>query len=293
VNSVRLNGWKKYLAGLRLLSILFLVVVIFNPLTNHRGATPLFRLWGDPITLEATVFGLCAGGMLVSAFVWFQCYQKLITNDKFLFLFARIAPVSAMVVSMILKFIPVTGLRYREITEAQKGLLDEGLAGGTGPAALKRTKKHHRPAALKWLKSRGRSISLRHPKNRVDSIRRVIRIFGVLMSLSMEGSIETASSMCARGYGVGKRTFFSAWRLRMKDFGTMLCIGILFVLTIIGMTFLSQEAAFFPQLAQPALAGSFCVALAGYAAMLLLPLILEGCVWFWGNRQLRKQDGDH
>lgn len=301
MNSIRLNGWKKYFAGLRLLSVLFIVIVVFNPLTNHRGATTMFRLLGDPVTLEATVFGLCAGGMLVSAFIWFQCYQKLITHDKFLFLFARIAPVSAMVVSMVLRFIPVTGRHYREITEARSGLLDEGgTNSGNRSDASRRAKSRFgfRPATPEFA---GRQTNLRsdaskRAKSRSGSIRNLVRTFGVLMSLSMEGSIETAASMRARGYGAGKRTFFSAWHLRIKDFLVMCCIAALFGLSITGMTFVSQDATFFPQLVQPRLTGYFCVTLTGYAAMLLLPLILEVCARVWlktAYRPLRKHDGDH
>ncbi|MDR0817803.1 MAG: energy-coupling factor transporter transmembrane protein EcfT, partial [Clostridiales Family XIII bacterium] len=129
--AVYLSGARKYLSGLRLLAIFFFIIVIVTPLTNHRGATALFDLpFGlGPVTLEAVIYGVCTGGMLVSVFIWFQCYQRLITNDKFMFLFGRIAPTSAMIISMIIKFIPVTGQKLRSITEARKAL---GTGKGTG-----------------------------------------------------------------------------------------------------------------------------------------------------------------
>jgi energy-coupling factor transport system permease protein len=82
----------------------------------------LFYLFGSKFTGEALLYGICTGGMFVSMFVWFQCYQRLITSDKFMYLFGRIAPTSAMVVSMILRLVPVTGRKLHETMDARRAL---------------------------------------------------------------------------------------------------------------------------------------------------------------------------
>ena len=239
--SIRLGGLKRWLAGIRLLSVLFLVVALGNPLLNHRGATALFHLWGAPITRESIIFGLCMGGMMVSVFVWFQCYQRLMPSDRFLFLFGGVAPTSALIVSMILKFIPVTSQRYHSIQMAQAGM---------GTADMKADRK--------------------------AKIRNGVKMTGILMSWSMEASIDTANSMKARGYGAGKRTHFSRYRVTPLDIWSFAVLGCLFAANLAALFLLFIRFRFFPfvtagWLHMPAI-GLYIL----YAVMLSYPLLLEG-----------------
>ncbi|MDR0851993.1 MAG: energy-coupling factor transporter transmembrane protein EcfT [Clostridiales Family XIII bacterium] len=129
--SIYLNGWKKYWFGLRWLLMMFFIIAAVTPITNHRGRTVLFYLFGEKFTGEALLYGVCTGGMFVCMFVWFQCYQRLITADKFMYLFGRIAPTLAMVVSMILRLVPVTGRKLHETADARKALgADAGVKNG-------------------------------------------------------------------------------------------------------------------------------------------------------------------
>ncbi len=82
------------------------MIAIANPLFNHRGSTALFYIGLNPVTLEALLYGVCSAGMLISVFIWFRCYLSLMTNDKFLYLFGRIAPATALIVSMYTKVDP-------------------------------------------------------------------------------------------------------------------------------------------------------------------------------------------
>ncbi|MDR2486890.1 MAG: energy-coupling factor transporter transmembrane protein EcfT [Clostridiales Family XIII bacterium] len=244
--SLYMNGAKKFLRGLRLLALLFTVVVVATPLTNHRGATPLFLLPFGPVTLEALAFGLSMGGMLLSVFVWFQCYQKLITNDKFLFLFGHVAPTSAMVVSMIIKFIPVTGQKLRGIMEAQRAL---------GTSSRGREQED-----VGWL---GR---------RLAALRNGVRLTGILMSRCLEDSIETAEAMRAKGYGTRRRTVFGAPRFRLRDGISIAVVAVLFAFHIAMVMRAAATTTFFPFLIlgepQP-------VVWAAYAVQLLWPLLIE------------------
>jgi energy-coupling factor transport system permease protein len=117
-----LSGSRRYLSTLRPLAALFVLIVVINPLTNRRGGTVLFTIFDAPVTAEALAYGVCAGVMLMSVIVWFQSYRSLITNDRFMFLFGRAAPTSALVVSMIMKFIPVMSVKLRETLDAQRAL---------------------------------------------------------------------------------------------------------------------------------------------------------------------------
>ncbi|MDR2163424.1 MAG: energy-coupling factor transporter transmembrane protein EcfT [Clostridiales Family XIII bacterium] len=209
IYAIYLGGARRYILGLRPLIVMFTFIAIINPLTNHRGGTILFTVGGSPVTFEALLYGLCAGGMLLCVLVWFMCYQMLINNDKFMYLFGRSAPASAMVISMILKFVPVMTVRMREITDARKAL---------GVDRSESTKE-----------SDGAFIQ-RHIRR--SHIRDGARASGVLISRSMEDSIETADSMRARGYGSGPRSTFSRYRLKTRDIATLATLIVLFAANI-------------------------------------------------------------
>lgn len=54
---VCLKGWKSLLGTMRFLLPMMLVIVVANPLFNHRGVTMLFMLFDQWITLEAIGYG--------------------------------------------------------------------------------------------------------------------------------------------------------------------------------------------------------------------------------------------
>lgn len=71
---------------------LFLLVAVTNPLFSHNGVTPLFFMNGNPVTLEAVVYGVFISVMVVGVLFWCKCYNEIMTEDKFLYLFGRIIP---------------------------------------------------------------------------------------------------------------------------------------------------------------------------------------------------------
>jgi energy-coupling factor transport system permease protein len=243
VYSIFLNGWRAYVKALKLLSIMFVIVALFNPIANHRGVTELFHLFGNqgwPVTMESIVYGICSGGMLASIFVWFQCYQALITTDKFMYLFGRAAPTLAMVMSMILKLVPVTIRKYHDIGESQSALYESNDS----------------------LDRRGR-------------IRSAVRLSGVLLGRTMEDSIETADSMRARGYGSGKRTRFTIYRFTPGDIISLAALAILFVTVFVCITLSNRGLSFFPIIRAPKDTALNTILFAFYALLLLYPFIIE------------------
>ena len=70
--------------------LLFLLVAFTNPLFVHSGATPLFFLNGNAVTAEAVLCGIGLAVTLLSAVVWFRCFNIIMTSDKLLFLFGRL-----------------------------------------------------------------------------------------------------------------------------------------------------------------------------------------------------------
>ena len=73
---------------------MLVIVALLNPLFNHYGETPLLYLEssGNTVTLEAMVYGVVLGCVLFIVILWFSCYNKVMTSDKFIYLFGRIIP---------------------------------------------------------------------------------------------------------------------------------------------------------------------------------------------------------
>lgn len=168
------------------------LIALTNPLFVHRGKTVLFFLNDNPVTREAILYGVFAALMIMSVFYWCRCYTEIMTADKFIYLFGGITPRLSLVLSMALAFIPKCKRRFREIDEAQRGL------------------------------------GIYATDSLLDRVRAKLRVFSILVTCTLEGSIETADSMRARGYGLTPRTSASARRLAAGD--------LLFLLFSVGLT---------------------------------------------------------
>lgn len=96
------------------------MIAVINPLFSHNGVTPLFFLNGNPVTLEAVLYGLDIAVMLVAVLYWFKGYNHVMTSDKFLFLFGRAIPRLALVLSTALRFVPLLKVQIRRVSRAQR-----------------------------------------------------------------------------------------------------------------------------------------------------------------------------
>lgn len=161
----------------RFLLPMLLFVILINSLFNHYGVTTLFVLpSGNNFTFEALVMGFVSGITVVSVIQWFFCYNEVVTEDKFMHIFGRILPKGALVVSMILRFVPLYRRRYKEISQARKYM--------------------------------GQNES----NNFIVKMKNTFKNIGILVSWSFENAIETADSMKARGYGLKGRTYYSRFQ---------------------------------------------------------------------------------
>ena len=264
--SIYFNGAGRFVRALRALWPFVLILLVITPLSNRRGATVLAGGGRISISLEAVIFALCMAGMLLAVFIWFQCYQKLITNDKILFLFGRIAPTSAMVISMIVKFIPVTAQKLRGIREARKALDGTGRGGSAGVGRTGRGGS----AGGSDLDSCSDRPDGKRPL--IERIRDGIRTVSILMSRCLEDSIETADSMKARGYGTRRRTVFAAQRFALRDGISIAVCGALFIAHAVFVFTTAGGRSFFPFFI-PGRTDPVDICL--YAVMLLWPLLIE------------------
>lgn len=166
--------------------ILFILISCFNPLFYHDGNTVLFYLNGQRITLEALAYGMNSALMVISVLIWCRCFTHYCTGDKIMYLFGAFSPKTAIIISMVLRFVPM----YREHIETYRNT--QRLLGIYGEGTL------------------------------FEKIRGEFKIFGGFLSWILEHSMTTSDSMTARGYGASKRKAFRLFSFRTTD--ALICI---------------------------------------------------------------------
>src|SRR5699024_10045778 len=72
--------------------LFFLLIAITNPIFVHKGETILFFLNGNPVTVEAIIYGFAIATMIVAVIFWSKSYSSIMTSDKFIYLFGKIVP---------------------------------------------------------------------------------------------------------------------------------------------------------------------------------------------------------
>lgn len=216
----------------------FLIAALLNPIFVHKGATPLFFLNDNPVTLEATVYGLCAAGMLTAALYRLRDLSKVMTSDRVLYLFGRFSPQIALLLSMAIRYTALLRVRWRKIRDSQRalGLFDDG--------------------------------------NLIDAVRGRARVLSILITWTLENGIVTAESMESRGYGTGRRTSFAVYRVHKYDVLVILICFLLTALTAVGIY--HSRAAFYPALSMNLLTPWGITGAAAFTVLSVLPLIING-----------------
>ena len=100
--------------------VLCCLVTALNALFNHSGATELAVLFGNPLTMEALVYGLVSSLMLLTMWLWCAVWQVWMTNERFLYLFGNLAPTLSLMLSMVFSLIPQSGKKLSQIRLCQR-----------------------------------------------------------------------------------------------------------------------------------------------------------------------------
>lgn len=214
---------------------MFFIIAVTNPLFSHNGATPLFFLNGNPVTLEAFVYGGAIAVMAIGVMLWCKCYSEIMTTDKFLYIFGKTVPKLSLVLSMALKFIPMYKQQTRRVSRAQK------------------------------------AMGLYSSKSITDKIKSHARVFMAMVSWSLENSIETSSSMKARGYGLKGRTNFALFKFGADDLILLAVIVILLGVTVFGIITGETRFYYYPRISTL----KFSAAYIAFGFFSLLPFIIE------------------
>ena len=206
------KGSLKFTLCFLLPMILFIMVV--NPLVNHQGMTVLFQLKYSYVTLEAVIYGLMMGLMLAAVLLWFSSYNKVMTSDKFTYLFGRIMPSISLVFTMVMRFIPNYQIQIKRIADARK-------AAGEHPQG----------------------------KTRKDKIHSGMKIISIMFTWALENSIDSSDSMRSRGYGLKNRSSFSIYRFDGRDGAAAVFLAVMTAIVLAGCLTGACHVEYYPEIA--------------------------------------------
>ncbi|WP_342564433.1 energy-coupling factor transporter transmembrane component T [Paenibacillus sp. FSL R7-0345] len=238
---------RQLLRGLPFYLLMAGSVAVLNPLFSHRGAHILFYLWDQPVTLESVLYGLIMMLVLLTIFVLFISYNYTVTTDKFMYAFAAVAPKTALLTLMALRFVPLFQRRLREITMIQR--------------------------------FRGIDVAKGNLRKRM---RDGMTLLKVLLTWSLEEALQTGDSMKARGYGIRKRSTYSVYKMDRADKAVLLLLVVSGLIPLI--LWLQGYGTFeiYPRM-KPLVFGTGEVLMyISFCLFVLIPPGLEGKeIWLW------------
>lgn len=218
--------------------LLFAAMALINPLISHNGVTVLFVMNHNPVTLEAFVYGVAAGGMIVTVMYWFRSFTAVMTSDRLLYIFGSLSPKLALIISMALRYVPLYAAQVRRVSQSQKAL------------------------------------GLYKEDNLIDRIRGGLRVFSVMLTWTLENGIITADSMTARGYGTGRRTRFTIFRWTRGDVLLLAASLLLAGLTLWGTA--ARSFTYYPALTATGVNLRVLSGFCAYGLLTLLPALITG-----------------
>ena len=226
--------WKMHLYTL----LLFAAMAVINPLVSHNGVTVLLVVNHNPITLEAFIYGVAAGGMIVTVMYWFRGFTAVMTSDRLLYIFGGLSPKLALMLSMALRYVPLFGRQVRAVSQSQQAL------------------------------------GLYKEDNIVDRLKGGMRVFSVMVTWTLENGIITADSMTARGYGTGRRTRFSIFRWTRDDVLLLISSLLLMSVTLWGLA--DRTFTYYPAITATPVTAQVWTGFLAYGLLTWLPAIITG-----------------
>ncbi len=220
---------------------IFIFVTLFNPIVNTRGVTVLFTYFHRPYTLEALVYGVAVAATFVLMLLWFGCYGKVLTGDKFTCLFGNLAPSLSLLLVMVFRMIPNLLQKAKQIIGVRSSI--------------------------------GKGTSEKSPFK--DKLSSGMTVIGILTSWALEGSITTSDSMRSRGYGTTKRTSFMVYRMTKSDwisaFVMLVLLGVIIFFAANG----GMKAEFLPERNITPIKSFNIIGFIAYLVYLIIPTLLN------------------
>lgn len=248
LTSLYLNGKRAVRLSLVYLLPMLIFIALINPLFSHQGVTILtYFPWGNPLTLESIIYAIATAVLLCATVLWFSCFNTVMTSDKFVYLFGRLAPALSLVLSMTLRFVPRFSSQLKKVRDAQKCIGRDASNGGI-----------------------------------ISRIKHGVKIISIMITWSLENAVETADSMKSRGHGLKGRTAYSIYRFTRRDFAVLVLELLLGAAACVLLFCGFCEFWYYPSVSGNIFSTQSVLDYVIYAVLMLMPLAInvwEGAKW--------------
>jgi energy-coupling factor transport system permease protein len=237
--SVFTGSTRENLQDAKFFAPMFLLVSLTNPLFSHNGATPLFFMNDNPVTLEAIAAGVSIAATVTAVMLSFKGFSRVMESDKLLALFGKVSPKLAVVLSMALRFMPLFARKWRELCDVQK--------------------------AMGYFRK----------ESRFSRLSSYARVFSALVSWALENAADTAASMCSRGFELESKKSFSLFRFTRADGALIAVCSVLSLPVLAGFALGRADFAFYPYISEASADALSLIMYASFAILSLIPFIFE------------------
>lgn len=238
--SVLIGGRQALKTGLKYMVPIIVLTAVLNPAFSHQGITILAYLpTGNPLTLESILYGIAAALMLVTVICWFSCFNRIISSDKMVYLFGKVAPVLSLILSMVLRFIPDIAGQFGKAYRAQK-------AAG------------YMPEGKYFVK-----------------LKVGCHVLSAVVTWALERALITADSMRSRGYGLPGRTAYALFRFKKSDAMVLAMIIVCGIYILIGSVCGGFSFIYYPYI-KGQMTGTLTISMyAVYACLICVPIFIQ------------------
>lgn len=238
--SVKRNGWKAVVFNLCMIPLV-IVYGIYYSTYNHFGVTVIHQnMIGNNLTVESVVYGLVLGTIATGVMIWFSCVYSVFTTDKVVYLFGKVSPRLSLLLAITLRMVPRIKKEASRINTAQRGI--------------------------------GRGVN---QGNLMQRLRNFLRILSMLLTWLIDSLTTCSESMQSRGSTLRGRTAFSIYRFDNRDRAYVIAMFVCMTITMMGVMLQQTSIIYDPQVVMNPITPMSWLFFIGYAALCLMPLLLE------------------
>ncbi len=227
---------KKEILALCKYTLLMAAVITFvNPVFSTGGETVLLRPFGRPYTLQALIYGAVLAGIFICSINWFCCLGKVLTSEKFMYIFGGRFPNLCTILSTVLTLVPYFSAKLAEISGTQINIIPDDNG----------------------------------------KIKGYFRSFNVAVSYAFEHAVNLAVSMKNRGFGTGKTTHYLNYKFKNPDIVIISASAGLTAAVLASIYSVGVDVQIIPALQLAPMGGVQWLGFGCYVALLAVPVIMK------------------
>lgn len=195
---IQLEGIKSTTKTLLYFLFFTFLITTFTLIFNHSGKNVFLYINNVPLTLDSLIYGIYTGIMVSSLMLWFKIFNHSFDNGKITYIFSKYLPVTGLIISM--SFSSYNRFRYK----------------------------------LDLIRQVLYTQNIRNSHSHIlNKIKYGSTVFSLLVNVMLEDSLDSASSMLARGYGKHKKITYKKYTFEHNDLFLITISILYFLFTII------------------------------------------------------------